>query len=68
MSIADITDKGIELDGGTVHEAFNLYRNTRYGWCKTDRKPYDVVVTAILLRASQLAPKAIRVRYAKFTY
>jgi len=30
--------------------------------CKTDRKPYDVAVCGILLRAHQLAPDAIKIR------
>jgi hypothetical protein len=47
---------------GHSHEDFHLEPEAVRGWCKAVRKPYDVVVTAILLRASQLAGAAIEVR------
>jgi hypothetical protein len=31
----------------------------RTDWCQTRRQPYDLAVTAILLRASQLAPRHV---------
>lgn len=46
------------------HEDFDLGTSaTTFQCCKTARKEYDVVVSAILLRASQLAGKAVEVRY-----
>lgn len=45
------------------HEDFVLEPEaTIFSHCKTQYKPYDIVVTAILLRASQLAGEAIKVR------
>ncbi|KAF7971597.1 hypothetical protein HWV62_15519 [Athelia sp. TMB] len=47
---------GSENHGGS-HESFILRRGgvgSRGGFCKTAEKPYDVVVTAILIRAAQL--------------
>ena len=56
---------GIMLNGvpGSDHEPFELDTEggTR-GFCKTARKEYDLVVTSILLRASQLAGEAFDVR------
>jgi len=42
--------------GGDEHESFVLCRNAQRNGscCKTARKPYDDVITAILIRASQL--------------
>ncbi|KAH6973344.1 hypothetical protein EDB80DRAFT_693377 [Ilyonectria destructans] len=45
--------------GDDGHETFSLSHGD--GLCKTDRKPYDLVVCAILLRAYQLVPDAIRI-------
>lgn len=61
----DIHDKGIYLNGDpdNSHEPFELERcPMSMSFCKTALKPYDLVVTAILLRASMLAPGAIKVR------
>jgi hypothetical protein len=33
-----------------------------FAFCKTARRPYDIAVTAVLLRASMLAKDGIRVR------
>jgi hypothetical protein len=57
---------GIELngEGAYSHEHFYLLPRAEKNYCKTAREPYDIVVTAILLRASQLAGKTIEVRYA----
>lgn len=49
-----IAINGDEADG-EAHESFILRRNTGHnGCCKTARKPYDDIVTAILIRATQL--------------
>ncbi|KAH7025145.1 uncharacterized protein B0I36DRAFT_332587 [Microdochium trichocladiopsis] len=52
--------QGIQFNGrgDDGHETFDICG----GDCKTDRKPYDLVVCAILLRAHQLAPSAISIR------
>ncbi len=45
----------IHLNGlDDPHESFDLYKWDTHGCCKTARKPYDVVVTAVLLRAHML--------------
>ncbi|KAH8742664.1 hypothetical protein F5883DRAFT_363290, partial [Diaporthe sp. PMI_573] len=53
--------QGIWLNGvgDSGHETFSISRGD--GLCKTGRKPYDLVVCAILLRAYQLVPDAIRI-------
>ncbi|KAH8756009.1 hypothetical protein F5883DRAFT_174415 [Diaporthe sp. PMI_573] len=58
-------ENGIRLNGhrDDGHEAFHFTHNSCSDWCKTDRKPYDLVVWAILLRAKQLTPNAIEIRY-----
>lgn len=65
-AIIDIAD-GIHLNGSEKsHETFMLGPESRREptFCKTARKPYDLVATAILLRAWQLAGKAIQLGYA----
>jgi len=65
-----IDDRAIHLNGpgGESHESFILEPHMEgFDCCKTLRKEYDVVVTAILLRASQLAGDAIKVRYGCFS-
>jgi hypothetical protein len=59
---SEITDELIFVDGG--HEAFELRASLgRFDFCKTARKPYDDIVTAILLRAYYLTDgKGIEVR------
>ncbi|KAF7193190.1 hypothetical protein HII31_05416 [Pseudocercospora fuligena] len=48
---------------GNGHQPFILKsKATKFSCCKTAHKPYDLVVAAILLRASQLAGDAIRIR------
>lgn len=57
-------EEGIMLNGmpGSDREPFDLDRKGGYmGFCKTALKKYDVVVTAILLRAFQLASDAFQV-------
>ncbi|RMZ68690.1 hypothetical protein GMOD_00002485 [Pyrenophora seminiperda CCB06] len=48
-------DKGIYLNGdvenGDEFEDFDFNNRDNSNWCKTGRRPYDLVVTAILLRA-----------------
>jgi hypothetical protein len=59
-------EKGIHLNAKSKpHESFILGPEGLKGFtfCKTARKPYDLVVTAILLRATQLAENSIQVRY-----
>ncbi|CAI7649616.1 unnamed protein product [Penicillium palitans] len=53
------SEKGINLNGvrGNAHERFVLCKPGHWNFCKTARKPYDVVVTSILLRIWLLAPK-----------
>jgi len=42
-------------DSGDGHESFVLRQTAKSSrFCKTARKPYDAVVTAILIRATQL--------------
>jgi len=57
--IVDINE-GIYLNGvgDEGHEPFVIGRKGHPGFTKTVRKPYDVVVTCILLRAYMLAPSA----------
>lgn len=58
-------EDSIELNGSKSScETFILKPEaTGFSFCKTARRPYDLVVTAILLRAWQLAGKAISLRY-----
>jgi hypothetical protein len=59
-------DDGIVLNGaqGADYETFHLDTDGGdMGFCKTAHRPYDVVVTAILLRASMVAGKAVHVTY-----
>jgi hypothetical protein len=60
----EISQQGIHLNGyPDSHEPFTLEpKATGFNFCKTGREEYDVVVTSILLRASQLAGEAISVR------
>ncbi|KAJ5969797.1 hypothetical protein N7501_006045 [Penicillium viridicatum] len=53
------SEKGIDLNGvrGNAHELFILCKPGEWTFCKTARKPYDVVVTSILLRIWMLALK-----------
>lgn len=57
------TDSGIELNGKAVPYDIFIIRpgGKDLGFCKTARKPYDEVVTAILLRACQLAGETFSV-------
>lgn len=55
-----LTENTIALNGDEdeedAHETFDLCRNAKKngGCCKTGYKTYDIVVTAILIRAAQL--------------
>ncbi|KAJ5496409.1 hypothetical protein N7463_008396 [Penicillium fimorum] len=53
------SEEGIYLNGirGNAHESFILCKPGAWTFCKTARKPYDVVVSSILLRIWMLAPK-----------
>ena len=65
-----LTEGSIMLNGTPEddHEPFDLDQTGgELGFCKTAEKEYDVVVTAILLRASQIADKAVSVRYVDFS-
>ena len=52
--------EGIYLNGvgGDGHEAFAMNPSGSWDFCKTARKPYDVVVATILLRARILMGEA----------
>lgn len=57
----DWTDGEISLNGNAgKNEGFETFQfgpdNTTFSFCKTGEQPYDVVVTAILLRAYALLP------------
>lgn len=60
-----IDGDAIDLNGRDYpHEGFILTPSAKDSdSCKTARKDYDICVSAILLRASQLAGEAIEVRY-----
>lgn len=48
----DLTDNHININGieDNAHETFTVYRlSTKWGFTKTARKPYDVVVVALLV-------------------
>jgi hypothetical protein len=62
LSLYIVTHELIQLNGDEGHEDFKLDLTVSDSWCKTARKPYDVIVTAILMRASQLAGAAIDVK------
>lgn len=61
LSLHIVTIESIELNSDEDHEDFILSTTVKHSWCKTDHKPYDVIVTAILIRASQLAGTAVNV-------
>ena len=47
---------------GMAHESFYLERaNQGFHFCKTARKPYDLLVCAVLLVVTEIAPGAITV-------
>jgi len=57
----EFEEDSFALNGSFVHdedyETFELSRKaTDFDFCKTDRRPYDAVVGAILLRAVQIVP------------
>lgn len=56
--------EGIWLNGVSddAHEPI-VIKDGKWTFCKTARKPYDVVVITILLRAAMLAPNQFEVRY-----
>jgi hypothetical protein len=59
------SEDGIYLNGirGNAHEPFILRKPGQWTFCKTARKPYDVVVASILLRTWMLAPKNLDLGY-----
>jgi hypothetical protein len=63
--IADLTDgiwfNGLAEDG---HEPLSIRRKERPRcFVKTARKPYDLAVACVLLRAYMLAPSVVELRY-----
>jgi hypothetical protein len=62
LSLHVVTHRSIQLNGNEDHDDFYLEPIAVNGWCKTASKPYDTIVTAILVRASQLAGTAINVK------
>ncbi|KAJ6019690.1 hypothetical protein N7522_001757 [Penicillium canescens] len=56
-------ERGIGLNGigDDGHETFRLCKPGEWSFCKTARKPYDIVVSCIILRAWKLAPLHIGV-------
>ncbi len=64
----EVGAEGIAFNGigdAAGHETFELpgsvHALTAFEFCKTARKPYDVVVTAVLATVAHLAPGAITV-------
>jgi len=53
-------DQCVSLNGrgDYSHETFTFPGKSGFNFCKTARKPYDVVVTAILIAAENRAPHA----------
>lgn len=49
--------------GHDAHEPFRLCKPGQWTFCKTAQKPYNDVVSAILLRAWMLAPKNLDLGY-----
>lgn len=58
-SIRGIWFNGVAED---EHEPFLLSREVQKESCKTYRKPYDVAVACVLLRAYLLAPGIVELR------
>jgi len=63
---AELTDEyilfnGVEDDG---HESFHITKDTMedFNFCKTARKPYDLVVVLSLLAIEKIAPNALEIR------
>lgn len=50
---------GVAEDG---HEPFCMGPDVQKTWCKTNRKPYDIAVVCVLLRAYLLAPGNVKLR------
>lgn len=61
--IVDI-DKGIAFNGAADEgsQPFLLQREGGQPWVKTSRKPYDIAIACILLRAYFLAPNSFAVK------
>ena len=53
-----VTLNGVDDDG---HETFTFPVGENFNFCKTAYKPYDEVVTAILIAADTLCPGAFRI-------
>ncbi|KAJ5980645.1 hypothetical protein N7481_007943 [Penicillium waksmanii] len=56
------TEHGIYLNGVRGNSGESLEKKGTFNIIKTGRKPYDVVVTCILLRAYNLAPNVFNLR------
>ncbi|RDL33211.1 Uncharacterized protein BP5553_08650 [Venustampulla echinocandica] len=58
-------EEGIKLNGTCDHEPFVLLPagpgSMGFAFCKTARKPYDLVVATVLMRAKMLAGNGFRV-------
>ena len=60
VSPSEITFNGV---GDDSHETFSINSSeTGFNFCKTNGKPYDAVVTAILIRAKFYFEGAIRIK------
>lgn len=56
-----ISFNGSEADGDDM-ETFRLYRDDdARSFCKTGRRPYDVVVSAVLIASQRIAPGALTI-------
>lgn len=56
-----ISFNGSEADGDDM-ETFQLSRDdSRWSFCKTGRRPYDVVVSAMLVASQRIAPGALAI-------
>ena len=61
----EVSDKRIRFNGvdDNGYETFLLTKDAHgFDFCKTARKPYDVVVTAVLSAANAIAPGALDIR------
>jgi len=62
--VPELTKDVISLNGKGEEDSHETFRLTQsccaFVFCKTDRKPYDVVVGTILLRAKHLSPEKFR--------
>ena len=62
--LPQVDDQALVFNGddtaGLAHETFHLDRYGRgFNFCKTARKPYDLLVCAVLLAVTEMAPGAL---------